>query len=93
MKIHNVFFAHLPPRGGKPTSGSSYANYHAKFWTVHLIIEFIQQTRQSMQTWTGNTIIKRASEEEPRNEMQALQQIREENLIIDHYADIHKYLV
>lgn len=31
MKIHNIFFAHLLSRGGKLTSGSSYADYHAKF--------------------------------------------------------------
>lgn len=93
MKIHNVFLAYLLPRGGKPTSGSIDANYHAKFWTAHLIIEFIQQTRQTMQTSAGNTITKKASEEEPMNEMLVLEQIGEENLIWGHYAHIHKYLV
>lgn len=93
MKIHNVFLAYFLPRGGKPTSGGIDANYHAKFWTLHLIIEFIQQTLQSMQTSAGNTITKKASEEEPTNEMLVLEQIGEENLILDHYAYIHKYLV
>lgn len=93
MKIHNVFLAYLFSRGGEPTSGSIDANYHAKFWTVHLIIEFIQQTLQSMQTSAGNTITKNASEEESMNEMLVLEKIREENLILDYYAYIHKYLV
>ena len=46
-----------------------------------------------MQTSAGNTITKNASEEEPMNEMLVLEKIREENLILDYYAYIHKYLV
>lgn len=50
MKIHNVFFANYLPRGEKSISGGSYANYYAKIRTVYLIMDFIQQTLQSMQT-------------------------------------------
>lgn len=60
--------------GGESVSGGSYANYCSKIRTVYLIMEFIQQILQSMQTSTWNVLKGMHSEEEPINETLLVEQ-------------------